>query len=112
MPEIRDLAARVKSVTAFGEFSVTEFTSSMRLTMGRTRQARCSSHTARVLREGAVIAVSGIVAGALGGLLLTSIVNSYPTPVDIPGAVTITAAATTLITAAILRHHGLRPCRL
>jgi putative ABC transport system permease protein len=56
----------------------------------------------RVLREGAAIAASGILAGALGGLLLTSIVNSYLTPVDIPGTLTITAAATMLITAAIL----------
>ena len=56
----------------------------------------------RVLREGAVIAASGIVAGALGGLLLTSVVNSYLTQVDVPGTLTITAAATMLITAAIL----------
>ena len=56
----------------------------------------------RVLRQGAVIAASGIMAGVLGGLLLTSIVNSYLTQVDIPGTLTITAAATMLITAAIL----------
>jgi putative ABC transport system permease protein len=56
----------------------------------------------RVLREGAAIAVSGIMAGALGGLLLTSLVDHYVTPIDIPGALTITAAATLLITAAIL----------
>ena len=41
---------------------------------------------ARVLREGAVIGVSGIVAGALGGVLLARIVGSFVTDVQIPGA--------------------------
>jgi ABC-type antimicrobial peptide transport system permease subunit len=56
----------------------------------------------RVLGEGAVIAVSGIVAGILGGLLLTRLVNSYITEVSIPATVTIVGAALVLITAAIV----------
>ena len=56
----------------------------------------------RVLSEGAVIAISGIVAGVLGGLLLTRVVSSYITEVNIPGALTITGAAAVLVTAAII----------
>ncbi len=56
----------------------------------------------RVLSEGAVIAVAGIVTGVLGGLLLTRIVSSYISEVSIPGALTITAAAAVLIAAAII----------
>jgi putative ABC transport system permease protein len=56
----------------------------------------------RVLSEGAIIAVAGIVAGVLGGLLLTRIVSSYITEVNIPGVLTITAAAAVLVTAAIV----------
>jgi predicted permease len=56
----------------------------------------------RVLGEGAVIAVAGIVAGVLGGLLLTRIVSSYLTEVNIPGTLTIVGAATVLVTAAVV----------
>jgi putative ABC transport system permease protein len=56
----------------------------------------------RVLSEGAVIAVAGIVAGVLGGLILTRLVSSYLTEVNIPGALTIVGAAAVLVTAAIV----------
>jgi predicted permease len=56
----------------------------------------------RVLSEGAVIAVSGIVAGVVGGLLLTRLVNTYLTEVTIPGAMTIAGAAAILVAAAIV----------
>ena len=55
-----------------------------------------------MLREGAVIAVAGIVAGALGGLLLAKIVGSYIQDVRIPGALPIAAAAVVLVAAAIV----------
>jgi predicted permease len=55
-----------------------------------------------VLREGAVIAVSGILAGVIGGLALARIVGSYITDVSTPGAVPLIAAAVLLVTAAIL----------
>jgi predicted permease len=57
---------------------------------------------ARVLSEGAVIAVSGIVTGVLGGLALTRLVSSYVTEVNVPSTVTIAGAATVLVTAAIV----------
>lgn len=56
----------------------------------------------RVLSEGAVIAVAGIVAGVLGGLILTRLVSSYLTEINVPGALTIVGAAAVLVTAAIV----------
>jgi putative ABC transport system permease protein len=56
----------------------------------------------RVLREGATLGVLGIVAGAIGGLLLARIVGSVVSDVQIPGAVPIAGAATVLVVAAIV----------
>jgi predicted permease len=56
----------------------------------------------RVLKEGAAIAGIGIVAGAVGGVVLTRIVGSYIEEVRIPGVVPIVAAATILVVAAVL----------
>jgi predicted permease len=56
----------------------------------------------RILREGAVIAVAGIAAGTVGGLLLAKIVGAYIQDVRIPGALPIAAAAGILIAAAII----------
>lgn len=56
----------------------------------------------RVLGEGAVIAISGIVAGAIGGVALARVVGSYIQDVRIPGALPIIGAAAVLVTAAIL----------
>ena len=56
----------------------------------------------RVLKEGATIAGIGIVAGAVGGYLLTRLVGSYIEAVRIPGAVPILAAAMILVVAAVL----------
>ncbi len=55
----------------------------------------------RVLREGAVIAAVGVVAGALGGIVLAKLVGSFLTEVRIPGAMPIAGAAAVLIVAAI-----------
>ena len=55
-----------------------------------------------VLKEGAVIGVLGIIAGALGGVLLARIVGSFVSDVQIPGFVPIATAALVLIAAAIL----------
>ena len=55
----------------------------------------------RVLSEGAVIAIAGIIAGTIGGLLLAKIVGSYIQDVRIPGALPIAAAAAVLVAAAI-----------
>jgi predicted permease len=56
----------------------------------------------RVLGEGAVIALGGIITGVIGGLVLTRLVSSYITEVSIPGATTIVGAATVLVTAAVV----------
>jgi putative ABC transport system permease protein len=56
----------------------------------------------RVLGEGAVIAVAGIVAGAAGGFALARIAGSYLPDVRIPGPVPIAAAAAVLVAAAVL----------
>ena len=55
----------------------------------------------RVLREGAVIACAGILAGTLGGLLLAKIVGAYIQDVRIPGLLPIAGAALVLVLAAI-----------
>jgi putative ABC transport system permease protein len=57
---------------------------------------------AGVLREGAVIAVGGIVTGVVGGLLLARVVGSYIQEVTLPGFVPIVASAAVLVTAAVL----------
>jgi predicted permease len=55
-----------------------------------------------VLREGSVIAVAGIVAGALGGLALTRVAGAWVQDVEIPGVLPLAAAAVVLIGAAVL----------
>jgi putative ABC transport system permease protein len=70
----------------------------IRLAVGSTPAALL----ARILREGAVIGVCGIVAGAIGGLALARVVSSYITEIEMPGAVPIIGAAAVLVTAAIL----------
>ena len=56
----------------------------------------------RVLGEGATTAGAGIVAGAIGGVLLAKIVGSFITDVRMPGALPIVAAAGVLAAAGIL----------
>jgi putative ABC transport system permease protein len=56
----------------------------------------------RILGEGAVIAVAGIAAGAIGGFALARLVGSYVTDVRMPGTLPVAAAAMTLVAAAIL----------
>jgi predicted permease len=70
----------------------------IRLAIGSTRGHLLT----RVLREGAVIGVSGIVAGAIGGVVLARVVGSFITDVQIPGLVPITGAAAVLVAAAII----------
>jgi ABC-type antimicrobial peptide transport system permease subunit len=57
---------------------------------------------ARILREGAVIAGAGIVAGAFGGVLLARFAGGYIPGIRIPGIVPIAGAAGMLVGAAIL----------
>ena len=55
-----------------------------------------------VLREGAVIAGAGIVAGALGGFLLARVIGSYIEGVSIPDLLPTLLAAVLLVAAAVL----------
>ena len=56
----------------------------------------------RVLGEGAVIAASGIAAGAIGGAALARAVGTYVPDLRLPDAVTTIAAAAVLVAAALL----------
>ena len=56
----------------------------------------------RVLGEGAVIAVAGIVSGAAGGYVLARFAGSYMQPIRIPGVVPVLGAAALLVGAAVL----------
>jgi len=56
----------------------------------------------RVLGEGAVMAGAGILAGAIGGIVLARVVASYVTDVQMPGIVPILGASALLVVAAIL----------
>jgi ABC-type antimicrobial peptide transport system permease subunit len=56
----------------------------------------------RVLREGARIAGIGIVAGVLGGLAVSRLVEGYVEDLRLPGAAPILGAAAILVVAAVL----------
>jgi putative ABC transport system permease protein len=56
----------------------------------------------RVLSEGAVIAVAGIIAGAIAGVGLAQVAGGYFSGVKMPGAVPIIGAALVLIAAAVI----------
>src|SRR4029079_9333164 len=56
----------------------------------------------RLLSEGAVSAVGGILTGAIIGYMLARFAGSYVLSVRIPGAVPIAGAAMVLIAAAVL----------
>jgi predicted permease len=56
----------------------------------------------RVLRDGAIIAVTGIAAGVLAGFSMARVLGAYVDSVRTPGATPIVAAATVLIVAAVV----------
>ena len=56
---------------------------------------------ARVLGEGAVIGIAGILAGALGGFALARLAGAFVEGIRIPGAVPIAGATAILVIAAI-----------
>jgi putative ABC transport system permease protein len=94
------LAIAVVGVAGVLAFSVSARTREfgVRLAIGSSPAALLT----RVLKEGAVIGVSGIVTGAIAGLALTRVVSSYITEIEMPGLVPILAAAAVLVTSAIL----------
>jgi putative ABC transport system permease protein len=94
------LAIAVVGVAGVLAFSVSARTREfgIRLAVGSTPSALLT----RILREGALIGVSGIVTGAVAGMALARVVNSYITEITIPGAVPTIGAAAVLVAAAIL----------
>jgi putative ABC transport system permease protein len=94
------LAIAVVGVAGVLAFSVSARTREfgIRLAVGSTPSALL----ARILREGALIGVSGIVTGAVAGIALARVVSSYISEIEIPGAVPIVGAAAVLVAAAIL----------
>jgi putative ABC transport system permease protein len=94
------LAIAVVGVAGVLAFSVSARTREfgVRLAIGSSPAALLT----RVLKEGAVIGVSGIVTGAIAGLALTRVVSSYITEIEMPGMAPILAAAAVLVTSAIL----------
>jgi putative ABC transport system permease protein len=57
---------------------------------------------AAVVREGALMAGAGIVAGTVGGLILARIARGYVPEVQMPGALPLLASAAILLTAAVV----------
>jgi predicted permease len=94
------LAIAVVGVAGVLAFSVSARTREfgVRLAIGSTPSALLG----RIVREGAVIGVGGIVAGAIGGLALARVVGRFVTAIEIPGPVPMIAAAAVLVAAAIL----------
>ena len=70
----------------------------VRLAIGATPSALL----ARILKEGALIGVSGIAAGVIGGLILARVVSRFIAGIEIPGAVPLAGAALVLIAAALI----------
>jgi predicted permease len=56
----------------------------------------------RVLGEGAVIAVAGIAAGGVGGVLLARLAGQFIPEIQLPGVTPVAAAAGILVAAAII----------
>jgi predicted permease len=94
------LAIAIVGVAGVLAFSVSARTREfgIRLAIGSTPGALLT----RIVREGAVIGLVGIVAGAIGGVLLARVVNHYIIEVEIPGTVPIIASAFVLVAAAVL----------
>jgi ABC-type antimicrobial peptide transport system permease subunit len=94
------LAIAVVGVAGVLAFSVSARTREfgVRLAIGATPSALLG----RVLKEGALIGISGIIAGAVGGLILAQLVSRFITAIEIPGALPLIAAAAVLIAAAVL----------
>jgi putative ABC transport system permease protein len=55
-----------------------------------------------VLKEGTLIAIAGIIAGTIAGVLLVPVAAAYITDLKMPGATPVLAAATLLVAAAII----------
>jgi putative ABC transport system permease protein len=98
-------AAVALTIAVVGVAGVLAFSVSARTREFGIRLAIGSAPTSlltRVLKEGAAIAAIGILAGAVGGYLLTRAVGVYIDEVRIPGLLPIAGAGMILVIAAVL----------
>jgi len=70
----------------------------VRLAIGSTPAALLTS----IVREGAVIGLIGIAAGAIGGVALARVITAYIVEIEIPGVAPILGSAAVLVVAAVL----------
>ena len=70
----------------------------VRLAIGSTPAALLTS----IVREGAVIGLIGIAAGAIGGVALARVITAYIVEIEIPGMAPILGSAAVLVVAAVL----------
>jgi predicted permease len=94
------LAIAVVGVAGVLAFSVSARTREfgVRLAIGSTPSALL----ARIVGEGAVIGIAGIVAGVVGGIALAAVVGSQVAGIERPSALPTIAAAALLVLAAVL----------
>ena len=94
------LAIAIVGVAGVLAFSVSARTREfgVRLAIGSTPSALLG----RILKEGALIGVAGIVAGTIGGLILARVVSRFIAGTELPGLMPIAGAAAVLIAAAVL----------
>jgi predicted permease len=94
------LAIAVVGVAGVLAFSVSARTREfgIRLAIGAQRRHLLS----QVIAQGAVMALGGVVAGAIGGYVLAKLAGSYVQDVRVPGAVPVVASALVLLAAAVI----------
>jgi putative ABC transport system permease protein len=94
------LAIAIVGVAGVLAFSVSARTREfgVRLAIGATPAALL----ARIMKEGVLIGLAGIVAGVAGGAILARVVSRFVTGIEVPGAVPVAGAAAVLVAAAVL----------
>jgi len=94
------LAIAIVGVAGVLAFSVSARTREfgVRLAIGATPAALLG----RIMKEGVLIGLTGIVAGVAGGAILARVVSRFVTGIEVPGAVPVAGAAAVLVAAAVL----------
>lgn len=94
------LAIAVVGVAGVLAFSVSRRTREFGIRLAVGSQPR--HLLAGVIREGAVMAVAGIVAGGVGGFALVRVAGSFFAEMQTPGAVAVLSSAAVLLAAAVI----------
>ncbi|MGA2742125.1 MAG: ADOP family duplicated permease [Bryobacteraceae bacterium] len=94
------LAIAIVGVAGVLAFSVSARTREfgIRLAIGAQRRHLLS----QVIVQGTVMALAGVVAGAVGGYILAKLAGSYVQDVRVPGALPVAASALVLLAAAVI----------